>query len=298
MSGSLITLFNRVNSQTVRTKYMCVENRQLCAKNTTWSAFQILLAHPRPDEGGRPAPPQPITYGSHVVLRCMETNVYSGVLVIQRVVNGLPLPNPTAAVGAASAAAGSTGGAVSQMQKIALAFASRDDLYLSLAPATETGAGSQFLRYQPLAAAAGKGDVDAHLTWTIVGVERTVYRYAELARPFAHRLVPLALVLEASLEKNVLELRGRSFAPDTVVCVGSQPVTTRVVGQDRMVCVLPPPLADHDFDRLTAHLGYGRHMYAAVLLTRPDGIVSHSGHFVVSERPNGGPVTLRVIGSI
>ncbi|KAL1918405.1 uncharacterized protein VTP21DRAFT_3065 [Calcarisporiella thermophila] len=41
LSNSRVSLFNRINSQTVRTKYMSVEAGRLCAKNSSWSAFCI-----------------------------------------------------------------------------------------------------------------------------------------------------------------------------------------------------------------------------------------------------------------
>jgi recombining binding protein (suppressor of hairless) len=44
LAGGPVSLFNRINSQTVRTKYMTIENSQLCASNTTWSAFTVNVA--------------------------------------------------------------------------------------------------------------------------------------------------------------------------------------------------------------------------------------------------------------
>jgi recombining binding protein (suppressor of hairless) len=41
LAGGPVSLFNRINSQTVRTKYMTIESSQLCASNTTWSAFNV-----------------------------------------------------------------------------------------------------------------------------------------------------------------------------------------------------------------------------------------------------------------
>ena len=283
-SGALVTLFNRVNSQTVRTKYMCVEKQQLCAKNSTWSAFQILLATPPAEDptGRRPAPV--ITYGSHVILRCMETNVYSGPLVIKKVVDG--------------AAPLGTTGAVSQMQKVALAFAGQEHLYLSILPTSpDAPTASPFLCYQPLVR-NGKQEIDPHLIWTIIGVERTIYRFAELSKPLDHRAAPVALVMDAVLDRTSLEINGRQFSGDTVVFVGSHPVITRVVSSDKIACILPPPISATDFDRVSAQLGCGRRMYAAILLVRADGIILHSGRFVMSERVGDGTVSMRVVASL
>lgn len=41
LAGGPVSLFNRINSQTVRTKYMTIDHAQLCASNVTWSAFNV-----------------------------------------------------------------------------------------------------------------------------------------------------------------------------------------------------------------------------------------------------------------
>lgn len=41
LAGGPVSLFNRINSQTVRTKYMTIDRTQLCASNTSWSAFNV-----------------------------------------------------------------------------------------------------------------------------------------------------------------------------------------------------------------------------------------------------------------
>src|SRR5712691_9584564 len=40
-SPGVRSLFNRINSQTVRTKYMTIDYTQLCASNVSWSAFNV-----------------------------------------------------------------------------------------------------------------------------------------------------------------------------------------------------------------------------------------------------------------
>ena len=47
LAGGPVSLFNRINSQTVRTKYMTIERGQLCASNASWSAFHVsVLSRP------------------------------------------------------------------------------------------------------------------------------------------------------------------------------------------------------------------------------------------------------------
>jgi recombining binding protein (suppressor of hairless) len=53
LAGGPVSLFNRINSQTVRTKYMTIDHAQLCASNVAWSAFNVNVVR-------RPAESQPI----------------------------------------------------------------------------------------------------------------------------------------------------------------------------------------------------------------------------------------------
>lgn len=49
LAGGPVSLFNRINSQTVRTKYMTVERSQLCASNIAWSAFNVNVVRSQAD---------------------------------------------------------------------------------------------------------------------------------------------------------------------------------------------------------------------------------------------------------
>jgi recombining binding protein (suppressor of hairless) len=49
LAGGPVSLFNRINSQTVRTKYMTIDNGHLCASNVAWSAFNVNVVR-RPTE--------------------------------------------------------------------------------------------------------------------------------------------------------------------------------------------------------------------------------------------------------
>jgi recombining binding protein (suppressor of hairless) len=52
LDGGPVSLFNRINSQTVRTKYMTIDGGQLCASNVAWSAFNVNVVH----RSNEPAP--------------------------------------------------------------------------------------------------------------------------------------------------------------------------------------------------------------------------------------------------
>jgi len=290
-SGSMVSLFNRVNSQTVRTKFVCAESGRLAGKGTTWSAVQIYLAphgtamQPTPpdaaaaaaDGGGRPASLFAITYGSPVILRCVDTNIWSDPLVVHKVVDNVIVPNCS--------------GPVSQMQKVALEHAGRPNQFLSLPAEDQPGCGP-FLCFQT-AGAAGAA-LGVNLQWTIVGVERTVFRFAQPSEPFAPHVTPLANVTHAALNTTVVELHGRNFRPGTVVCLGSTPLFTRVLSADRISCILPTTPAAGD--RLVEQPPMpGAHVDTALLLCRSDGVVSHSGyHFLTDTNFSQGGVPVPV----
>ncbi|KAF9579323.1 hypothetical protein BGW38_004469, partial [Lunasporangiospora selenospora] len=48
LNGMSVSLLNRINAQTVRTKYMAVDNKAVCAKIGTWSSFTIKMVKPPP----------------------------------------------------------------------------------------------------------------------------------------------------------------------------------------------------------------------------------------------------------
>ncbi|RUP49152.1 hypothetical protein BC936DRAFT_143179 [Jimgerdemannia flammicorona] len=208
LSNSPVSLFNRINSQTVRTKYMGVESNQLCAKNSAWSPFTISIVSPgspsSSDTSSSSSTSVPITYGTEIVLTDTETGISSEPLVIRKVEKG------RVAQGAC--------GPVSQMQKVALqrvsSAAGEPAMYMSAAGAFtehQDVAGSNnansFLGYQQSrvvhiqgkpATAAQSPDSDGsaesitstassdvveevgdYLCWTIVGIAKFQYTFFE-----------------------------------------------------------------------------------------------------------------------
>jgi hypothetical protein len=216
LSGAPISLFNRINSQTVRTKYMGIENGNLCAKNSSWSPFIITVLSSSTPAILPPSPSKfktnstqslstnpnsaPITYGSEIIITDPETNISSERLIIRKVEKG------RIAQGAC--------GPVSQMQKIALqrvGTTGQNSYYLSAAgqitidspqsqqdQCTVSGA-SPYLGYQPsrvvhmqtldssksmdhfndVVISSIVEEVEDHLCWTIVGISKFEYTYFE-----------------------------------------------------------------------------------------------------------------------
>ncbi|KII93857.1 hypothetical protein PLICRDRAFT_36080 [Plicaturopsis crispa FD-325 SS-3] len=186
LAGGPVSLFNRINSQTVRTKYMTIEHAQLCASNVTWSAFNVNVVH-RPTETPPLGGPQPVTYGCEIVLSDSLSGISTAPLVIRKVDKGR--------------VSADDGGPVSQMQKIALQRVNPDGSrhYLSAAgpmpgapgvvappaPGMSSQAGTHALLFQsPRVRDEVKDgvrvisdEVDDYLCWTIVGISKFQYTF-------------------------------------------------------------------------------------------------------------------------
>lgn len=200
LAGGPVSLFNRINSQTVRTKYMTIDHAQLCASNVAWSAFNVNVVR-RPTEAPQVGTlscdekfcftdshtsrfsvggPQPVTYGCEIVLSDTHSGISTSPLVIRKVDKGR--------------VSADDGGPVSQMQKIALQRVNPDGSrhYLSAAgpipgtpgvvappaPGMSSQAGTHPLLFQSPRVRDELKDgvrvisdeVDDYLCWTIVGI--------------------------------------------------------------------------------------------------------------------------------
>ncbi|KAI0067802.1 hypothetical protein BV25DRAFT_1794514 [Artomyces pyxidatus] len=182
--GAPVSLFNRINSQTVRTKYMTIDQGQLCASNTSWSAFNVNIVR-RPQEAS-----SLVTYGSEIILTDTHSGISTAPLIIRKVDKGK--------------IASDDGGPVSQMQKIALQRINPDGTrhYLSATGPIPSGQPSGMA---PPAGQAGshvlifsspqlKEDVkdgvrtvmdelDDYLCWTIVGISKFQYTFFDAFGP-------------------------------------------------------------------------------------------------------------------
>ncbi|KAG0708754.1 hypothetical protein DFH29DRAFT_888845 [Suillus ampliporus] len=186
LAGGPVSLFNRINSQTVRTKYMTIDNSQLCASNVTWSAFNVNVVRRPDDAPPTNAGPQPVTYGCEVVLSDTLSNIATSPLIIRKVDKGR--------------VSAEDGGPVSQMQKIALQRVNQDGTrhYLSAAgpipgapnstpsvPGAPAQGGTHPLIFQSPRVRDEMKDgvriltdeVDDYLCWTIVGISKFQYTF-------------------------------------------------------------------------------------------------------------------------
>lgn len=222
LAGGPVSLFNRVNAQTVRTKYMMIENGNLCASNVSWSAFTVSVVRRPVSETphigelsgcSRDLPelcahdysggPEPVIYGCEVVLGDQQTGISTGPLLVRKVDKGRIVPDD--------------GGPVSQMQKIALQRVNPDGSrsYLSAAGPHPAVVAQGFLSASPASAQGSQlsstattggthpllfqaprirdemdndgspiqvDEVDDYICWTIVGICTSLALFFPLPR--------------------------------------------------------------------------------------------------------------------
>ncbi|KAI3628125.1 hypothetical protein CBS14141_002126 [Malassezia furfur] len=123
-SNASVSLFNRINSQTYRTKYLSAHGARLSAQSRAWTAFRLVpLARPA-EAQTLDIDPDVLTYGSTIVLVDEASGVTTDPLVVCKVDRGRILPPyGTTRITLDDGTVADESylyGAVSQMQKIAL----------------------------------------------------------------------------------------------------------------------------------------------------------------------------------
>ncbi|KAJ2614431.1 hypothetical protein H4S08_001711 [Coemansia sp. RSA 1365] len=206
--GSLISLFNRINSQTFRTKYLNVDHRtnRWVAQSHNWSPLEVVVVstrgntaspcHAGPANQTETPGSGPLYYGSEIVLVESRRNFQSPPMIIHKVERGRLIENASSPV--------------SQMQKIALQLkpevAGDIPRYLKAdvghySPiSTDASAPTHFddpddspelafetldssqppirARSRELQSECGAVELDDAFCWTIVGISRFTYAYS------------------------------------------------------------------------------------------------------------------------
>ncbi|KAF9197978.1 hypothetical protein BGZ49_001344 [Haplosporangium sp. Z 27] len=296
LAGSLVSLFNRINSQTVRTKYMSVQDGEFCAKNSTWSSFSVSIVSNGPSNSVRSGSPKshhrqspiqsssPITYGAEIILIETATGVHSDPLIVCKVENGRIQENAT--------------GPICQMQKVALMSTKRNEdgepVYLSAVGndhqvgryMDHSSASKTVLKYQPSTMASGNTDImkpgsDDFLCWTIVGISKFEYTYFESLPADSeahHPITPFPTLmrnpiynaashtLELVVSNFYSQIGGQSSQVPMHVWLGSRgPLTTHIIRRNDSSGTEAGNINSNNMDQTTllVDLPQGRHMGVA-----------------------------------
>lgn len=189
--NALVALFNRINSQTIRTKYLHSDGGRLSAQSRTWSAFRLVIISPQDGTDD-----SVLTYGSTVVLVAADSGASTEPLVVCKVDRGRIIPtagNEHATQDDSDES--SPYGTVTQMQKVAFMRLQGDGParhYLCAgaplhADAPLEEAHSLPLAFAPPAATQSLGDaggivdlVDDTFSWTLVGISHFEYSFIDV----------------------------------------------------------------------------------------------------------------------
>ncbi|RMB95645.1 hypothetical protein DUI87_27757 [Hirundo rustica rustica] len=195
-SGSKVSLFNRLRSQTVSTRYLSVEGGAFIASARQWAAFTLHLAEERCARSEFPLREGYIRYGSVVQLVCTATGVTLPPLIIRKVMKQyamLDVDEP-----------------ISQLHKCAFQFQGSDRMYLCLST-------DKVIQFQasPCPKEANRELLNDGSCWTIISTETVEYTFSESLACVREPVSPVPLIAALQLtgggDVAMLEVQGEYF---------------------------------------------------------------------------------------
>ncbi|KFZ52218.1 Recombining binding protein suppressor of hairless-like, partial [Antrostomus carolinensis] len=263
-SGSKISLFNRLRSQTVSTRYLSVEGGAFIASARQWAAFTLHLADEHCTRSEFPLREGYIRYGSVVQLICTATGITLPPLIIRKVTKQyamLDVDEP-----------------ISQLHKCAFQFQGSDHMYLCLS--TE-----KVIQFQasPCPKEANRELLNDGSCWTIIGTEMVEYTFSESLACVREPVSPMPLITALQLtgggDVAMLEVQGECFHTHLKVWFGDVEAETMYRSPKSLVCVVPDVSA---FGSDWRWLRYP--ITVPLLLIRDDGLI-YSSSFTFTYTP-------------
>ncbi|XP_018600025.2 recombining binding protein suppressor of hairless-like protein [Scleropages formosus] len=224
-SGSKVSLFNRLRSQTVSTRYLAVEGGAFVASARQWSAFTVTLVDGhQTDHGEYSLREGYICYGCVVQLVCTVTGVALPPMVIRKVNKQhaiLDVDEP-----------------VSQLHKCAFQFKDSNKMYLCLSS-------DKIIQFQasPCPKEPSRELLNDGSCWTIIGTETVEYTFSDSHASLQGSVTPIPVI--STLELNggghvaMLEIQGENFSPHLKVWFGNVEAETMFRTPKSMLCVVP-----------------------------------------------------------
>lgn len=256
-SGSKVSLFNRLRSQTVSTRYLSVEGDAFVASARQWAAFTMYLVDDQGSaRGDYPIRDGYICYGCAVRLVCTSTGVALPTMVIRKVNKqyaSLDVDEP-----------------VSQLHKCAFQFKDSNRMYLCLS-------NEKIIQFQasPCPKEPSKELLSDGSCWTIIGTETVEYTFSESLTCSQRAVTPFPVI--GSLELNgggdvaMLEVHGENFSPILKIWFGDVEAETMYRSPKSLICVVP------DISVFSGEWRWLRHSVTVpVSLIRSDGLIYSS----------------------
>uniref|UniRef100_F7FYG2 Recombining binding protein suppressor of hairless-like protein n=1 Tax=Monodelphis domestica TaxID=13616 RepID=F7FYG2_MONDO len=226
-SGSKVSLFNRLRSQTVSTRYLSVEGGAFIASARQWAAFTLHLADDCCSRGEFPLREGYVRYGSLVQLVCTVTGITLPPMIIRKVAKQCALLDVDEPI--------------SQLHKCALQFPGGGPgggTYLCLAM-------EKIVQFQasPCPKEANRALLNDSSCWTIIGTESVEFSFSTSLACTQEPVTPVPLIstLELSGGGDVatLELLGENFHAGLKVWFGDVEAETMYRSPRSLVCVVP-----------------------------------------------------------
>ncbi|XP_058032680.1 recombining binding protein suppressor of hairless-like protein [Ahaetulla prasina] len=257
LSGSKVSLFNRLRSQTVSTRYLFVEGDAFTASARQWAAFTLHLDEfCSQSKGEFPLREVYIRYGSRVRLICTTTGLALPPLIIRKVAKQsvmLDVDEP-----------------VSQLHKCAFQFHGSDRMYLCLS--TE-----KVIQYQasPCPKEINRELLNDSSCWTIIGTEAVEYSFSLNPTSIQNPLGPVPLITTLELtgggDVAMLEVQGNYFHANMKIWFGDVEAETMYRNSKSLVCVVP------DISAFSPDWRWLRYpITVPLLLLRNDGLIYSS----------------------
>ncbi|ELR57878.1 Recombining binding protein suppressor of hairless-like protein, partial [Bos mutus] len=227
-SGSKVSLFNRLRSQTVSTRYLSVEDGDFVASARQWAAFTLHLADEQCSQGDFPPREGYVRYGSLVQLVCTVTGITLPPMIIRKVAKQCALLDVDEPI--------------SQLHKCAFQF-----------PGGPPGGGGTYLclatekvvqfQASPCPSEANRALLNDNSCWTIIGTESVEFSFSTSLACTREPVTPVPLIstLELSGGGDVatLELHGENFHAGLKVWFGDVEAETMYRSPRSLVCVVP-----------------------------------------------------------
>ncbi|XP_064162165.1 recombining binding protein suppressor of hairless-like protein [Anguilla rostrata] len=224
-SGSKVSLFNRLRSQTVSTRYLAVEGGAFVASARQWAAFTVTLVDDQQSEQGDYSLREGyICYGCVLQLVCTVTGVALPPMVIRKVNKQhaiLDVDEP-----------------VSQLHKCAFHFKGSNKMYLCLS-------NDKIIQFQadPCQKDPTRELLNDGSCWTIIGTETVDYTFSQSLASLQTSVTPVPVI--SALELNggghvaMLEINGENFGPHLKVWFGDVEAETMFRTPKSLLCVVP-----------------------------------------------------------
>ncbi|XP_062834948.1 recombining binding protein suppressor of hairless-like protein isoform X1 [Anolis carolinensis] len=257
-SGSKVSLFNRLRSQTVSTRYLSVEGETFTASARQWAAFTLYLADEfcSQSKGEFLLREGYIRYGSIVRLICTVTGMALPPLIIRKVTKQsvmLDVDEP-----------------ISQLHKCAFQLYGSDGMYLCLSA-------EKVIQFQaaPCAKEKNRELLNDSSCWTIIGTETVEYTFNDSLTGMLDPVSPVPLITNLELtgggDVAMLDVQGEHFHANLKVWFGDVEAETMYRSPTSLVCVVPDVSAfSHDWRWLRYPIT------VPLLLLRNDGLIYSS----------------------